>query len=184
MNLKRYITLYRGAFDKRCCQKLIDGFNEIPCNKHTWYNPYHDIPSLSDDLEPLVNHPKYPHYINDIIKEKMIDYASKHSDRFSIGSHSPLRVNKYVKGNIMDQHVDHIQSIFDGKVKGIPILSFIIGLNDDYKGGNLVFFNGWNKKKYRLGVGDIIVFPSCFLYPHKVESIISGIRYTAVGWGC
>ena len=183
MNLAEYITVYRGGIDKQCCKKLIDGFNSIPNEKHTWYNPDKGTSSLSDDLEPLVNRPEYPSYIDDMIRSKMKDYSLKHSDNFSVGYHTLLRVNKYVKGNIMNKHVDHIHSIFDGKMKGIPIVSGIIGLNNDYKGGNLVFFKGWNEKKYRLGRGDMIIFPSCFLYPHRVQSITSGIRYTAVTWG-
>ena len=183
MNLTEYITVYRGGLDKHCCQKLLKAYSLIPNEKHTWYHQHKESYSLSDDLEPSVNWPEYPSYINEVIKGKIKDYSLKHSDLLFVGSHTPLRINKYVKGNIMDKHVDHIHSIFDGKIKGIPIVSVIIGLNDDYKGGDLVFFKGWNEKKYRLGRGDMIIFPSCFLYPHRVKSITSGIRYTAVTWG-
>ena len=184
MNLKQYITLYKRVFDSACCQQIIDRSNQSSHTKHTWYNPYREVESLSDDLEPLISYPKYPSYIDDYIRDKMKDYTEIHKDnRFSIDAHTPLRINKYEKGNIMDKHVDHIQSIFDGKNKGVPILSFIIGLNDNYKGGEVVFFTGWNEKKYRVEKGDMLIFPSCFLYPHRVESIKSGIRYSAVGWG-
>ena len=50
---------------------------------------------------------------------------------------STIRFNRYGKGQIMRQHHDHIHSIFDGKEKGIPVLSFILNLNDDYEGADL-----------------------------------------------
>ena len=39
----------------------------------------------------------------------------------------------------MRQHMDHIHSIFDGKRERIPVLSFILNLNDDYEGADFVF---------------------------------------------
>ena len=50
---------------------------------------------------------------------------------------SPFRLNKYTKGTMMRKHYDHIHSLFDGEHKGIPVLSFIGILNDDYMGGDL-----------------------------------------------
>ena len=64
-------------------------------------------------------------------------------------------------------------------------LSCIINLNDDYKGGDLVFYSPTSMKdikKYKLEKGSIIFFPSCFLYPHKIEPITKGHRYSIVSW--
>ena len=41
----------------------------------------------------------------------------------------------------MRKHFDHIHSIFDGQYKGIPVLSFIGILNNNYLGGELVINN-------------------------------------------
>lgn len=35
----------------------------------------------------------------------------------------------------MRKHYDHIHSIFDGQRKGIPVLSMLGILNNDYEGG-------------------------------------------------
>ena len=61
----------------------------------------------------------------------------------------------------MRKHSDHIKSLFEGDVRGIPVLSIIINFNDDYEGGDLVF---WNDHKVDLGEGDIVVFPSKALH--------------------
>ena len=79
----------------------------------------------------------------------------------------------------MKLHCDHIQSIFDGSKKGIPTLTILGSLNNDYKGGELILFKD---KKIDLKAGNVVVFPSNFLYPHEVKPVISGVRYSYVSW--
>ena len=78
----------------------------------------------------------------------------------------------------MKAHYDHIYSLFDGKLRGVPILSFVGLLNDNYKGGEFMCRN----KKIKLKRGDILMFPSNFMYPHEVKEVTKGIRYSFVGW--
>ena len=78
----------------------------------------------------------------------------------------------------MALHADHIHSIFDGERKGIPILSVLGVLNDDYEGGEFVLID----EKIDLSKGDIIIFPSNFMYPHKVEPVTKGTRYSYISW--
>ena len=92
---------------------------------------------------------------------------------------SAIRFNRYSSGQIMRQHHDHIHSLFDGNEKGIPVLSFILNLNDNYRGADLYF---WEDHAVHLGKGDIIMFPSLFLFPHGVTEAREGVRYSAVSW--
>ena len=78
----------------------------------------------------------------------------------------------------MALHADHIHSMFDGERKGIPILSVLGVLNDDYEGDEFVLID----EKIDLSKGDIIIFPSNFMYPHKVEPVTKGIRYSYISW--
>jgi len=59
-------------------------------------------------------------------------------------------------------------------------LSCSIILNDEYEGGDLIFFNGQYKPK--LNKGDMVIFPAGFTYPHQVSSITSGTRYAIITW--
>jgi len=79
----------------------------------------------------------------------------------------------------MAEHCDHIQDMFDGERKGVPVLSIVGTLNDNYKGGEFIMFQD---KKINLEKGDLLIFPSNFLYPHKVNEITKGIRYSYVSW--
>jgi predicted 2-oxoglutarate/Fe(II)-dependent dioxygenase YbiX len=79
----------------------------------------------------------------------------------------------------MKPHCDHIHSLFDGEQKGIPMLSVVASLNDDYEGGDFIM---WEDQKLELPAGSIIVFPSNFMFPHSVNTVTSGIRYSFVSW--
>lgn len=88
------------------------------------------------------------------------------------------RLNRYPPGAMMRPHVDHIHSLFDGQQKGVPVLTILAALNDDYTGGQLTLCG----ERIDLRAGDAIVFPSNFLFPHAVEPVTSGTRYSFVSW--
>jgi predicted 2-oxoglutarate/Fe(II)-dependent dioxygenase YbiX len=69
--------------------------------------------------------------------------------------------------------------MFDGNRKGIPTLSILGAINDDYEGGELIF---WESEKIVLKAGSIMIFPSNFMYPHKVLPVTKGTRYSYVSW--
>tara|TARA_R100000149_G_C5872245_1_gene136118 strand:+ start:34 stop:609 length:576 start_codon:yes stop_codon:yes gene_type:complete len=92
---------------------------------------------------------------------------------------SEIRFNKYKKGQIMSKHSDHIVSLFTGKNRGIPVLSIIGVLNDNYEGGEFIMFDDYEIK---FKAGDILIFPSIFLYPHLVKPVKKGTRYSFVSW--
>ena len=92
---------------------------------------------------------------------------------------SKIRFNRYKKGQIMSRHSDHIQSLFTGEQRGIPILSIVGVLNDNYEGGEFIMFDDYEIK---FKAGDLIIFPSVFLYPHLVKPVKKGIRYSFVSW--
>ena len=97
----------------------------------------------------------------------------------SWNGYSRIRHNRYEPGKEMALHYDCIHEIFDGNIKGVPTLSIIGALNDDYQGGELIMFKDHS---IQLKAGDIMIFPSTFLYPHKVMPVISGVRHTFVSW--
>jgi predicted 2-oxoglutarate/Fe(II)-dependent dioxygenase YbiX len=80
----------------------------------------------------------------------------------------------------MKMHHDHIHTLFDGERKGVPILTVLGLLNDDFEGGDFLMFDD---KKLNLSAGDIVIFPSNFMYPHSVTTVTKGTRYSFVAWG-
>jgi predicted 2-oxoglutarate/Fe(II)-dependent dioxygenase YbiX len=78
----------------------------------------------------------------------------------------------------MSLHCDHISNLFDGVKKGIPTMSALGLLNNDYEGGEFIMWD----RKIEFNAGDLMIFPSNFLYPHKVDPITKGERYSFVSW--
>lgn len=84
---------------------------------------------------------------------------------------------KYSAGEKYDFHTDNSTGFH-------RTLSVIINLNNDYEGGDLIFADQKEKeiKRLKLGKGSIVFFPSNFMYPHRIEPITKGTRYSIVAW--
>ena len=84
---------------------------------------------------------------------------------------------KYEPGGKYTVHTDHFST-------SPRHLSVIINLNDEYEGGDLVFRDQKNLeiKRLKLTAGSIVFFPSNFMYPHSIEPITKGTRYSIVAW--
>lgn len=78
---------------------------------------------------------------------------------------------KYGPGEHFYFHSDHGFSY-------VCTVSTVTYLNDDYEGGELEF----NKLGFKIKpeAGDIIVFPSTFIYSHASLPVTSGTKYSAV----
>ena len=63
-------------------------------------------------------------------------------------------------------------------------ISLIYFVNDDYDGGILQFRNPSNPIDITIEkvANRAIVWPSNFLYPHKVTPVSNGVRYSVVAW--
>ena len=84
---------------------------------------------------------------------------------------------KYNPGGKYDVHTDHYTTL-------PRHLSIIINLNNNYEGGDLIFTDQKEKeiKRFKLDKGSIVFFPSNFMYPHSIEPITKGTRYSIVSW--
>lgn len=84
-----------------------------------------------------------------------------------------------LKYSINGKYEVHIDS-----TKSKRNLSVIMNLNNEYKGGELIFTDQKDNeiKKLKLNKGSIVFFPSNFMYPHKIAPITEGTRYSIVAW--
>ena len=187
-NLKDYILHLDNWIPKNIIDKSI---SELSDNKtwqrHTYSNSKTFVKkSKNEDKELdicLGDNLTYLKEIHDLTwkaLEKYIVIEKISGDTFKgWKGFSKIRFNRYKKGQIMSRHSDHIQSLFTGEQSGIPILSIVGVLNDNYEGGEFIMFDDYEIK---FKAGDLIIFPSIFLYPHKVKPVKKGIRYSFVSW--
>ena len=62
-------------------------------------------------------------------------------------------------------------------------LSYSLCLNDDYEGGELEFgFTKTDFEKIKMKKNSCILFPSNFMFSHRVHPVTKGTRYVIVGW--
>tara|TARA_R110002051_G_scaffold283735_1_gene345657 strand:- start:1485 stop:2087 length:603 start_codon:yes stop_codon:yes gene_type:complete len=88
-----------------------------------------------------------------------------------------IQVLKYTPGGHYGFHVD------DGPTTP-RTLSLIYFVNDNYKGGDLVFraVGTDNIIKIERNKNRLVVWPSNFIYPHSVTPVDEGTRYSVVAW--
>jgi predicted 2-oxoglutarate/Fe(II)-dependent dioxygenase YbiX len=61
-------------------------------------------------------------------------------------------------------------------------LSISICLNNEYEGGEFVFDLPSGHYNVPQNVGDAVIFPSNFMFPHQVNKVTKGTRYALIGW--
>jgi hypothetical protein len=180
--LQDYIKVYSDFIPKELCIKTIQELDQANFKLHTYYSAENkSFNSYEQDLS--ISYEKVFSY-NELMKisfNGIYKYIAELKFPWfnSWNEYSLIRFNKYDVNTQMQLHCDHIHSLFEGKNKGIPFLSCVGALNDDYEGGEFIMFEN---TKIDLKQGDFLIFPSCFLYPHRVNKITKGVRHTFVTW--
>jgi len=118
----------------------------------------------------------YWNLIKKEIEKLYVNYKAKFPKMMS-NKINQIDLLKYDVGGKYEIHTDHFTTT-------ARHLSIIMNLNDDYEGGDLVFYDQKENevKRLKLGKGSIIFFPSNFMYPHSIEPITKGTRYSIVAW--
>jgi hypothetical protein len=127
--------------NKNLCEetvKQLDLLNESYWMEHGFHNPRtNKTKKVSGNKELSIAYANHISTKNDIMKKlwKSIDtYVKNLNFKWYTGwqGYTDIRFNKYSKSKKMAKHCDHIHSMFDGERKGIPTLSVLGILNDDY----------------------------------------------------
>ena len=184
-DIGEYVKVY-NTIPNSVCDRAVSVMDDFNWQPHTFHNPHtNDFEPRSGDKELEYTqapnkHLNIEHEIASYYYSAMKRYVTELDLDWFGGwtSFHKIRFNKYQKTRKMALHCDHIHTCFDGEQRGIPIFTILALLNDDYKGGE---FYLWDKV-IDMKKGDIILFPSVFLYPHKVEPVTEGVRYSCVSW--
>ena len=163
----QFLKLLIDYADKKCTSKL-QTFENPP----EWYRKVYghslERTSISDAT----------HFLN-IQKEIMKGYSHYKFKFPQVNVAKVLQIDllKYTKGGGYFYHADDTSV---GRT-----LSISLNLNEDYEGGDLVFGRQNLReevKRIKMKSGTMCFFPSNFLYPHKIEKITKGTRYSVVAW--
>lgn len=183
--MKNNISMYiyrENAIPFEICDDVVRYQDTFDWQTHQWYSEGREGGMSYDEKELQVAYP------DENLSEILGNYTSRvlnnyhdhvHEENPIVVHQSEPRLNLYQTGTMMRPHFDHIKTLFDGETQGIPVLSIVGLFNDDFVGGEFVF---WDDYVVRMNKGDVIVFPSNFMYKHRVNEVISGSRMSYVSW--
>jgi predicted 2-oxoglutarate/Fe(II)-dependent dioxygenase YbiX len=178
-----FVKVYKKALTSEQCSYVIKKIDDSLWQPHQWasYSTVVDKEEIDTNCNELsgISRILVSGCINTVVNEYKKNIKKVLGTEYGRNGMTVPRINRYTVGGNMAPHVDHITSIFDGERKGIPTLSIVGLLNDDFDGGEFRF---WDKYNMDLEIGDIMVFPSNFLYKHQVDKVTRGCRYSFVSW--
>lgn len=177
MNLLDYTKLYKDFYEKKDCEKLITKLKDW---KPHIYERSDGVPIQNGLSSVTWHHPPEAKVFQEGIWFALDDYLKDFSrDGFSgWNGYNPIRFNRYDAQGSMETHVDHIHSLFDGERRGIPVLSIVGLLNDEFEGGEFELCG----QDIDMTPGSVLIFPSVFMYPHRVKQVLRGTRFSWVSW--
>lgn len=184
------INIYKNVFSKETSQKIIETLekNLAPGNIYSWDGAlvtegHGQMLEARDCLDfkighgclgPLSDSNKELYEIHDISFKSIFPHVEDYGHYWGVVMRY-YEVFNYVKyegtGKHFAIHADHGPAY-------VTTVSAVAYLNDDYQGGELIFprFGLTIKPE----VGDLVVFPSTFIYEHSSEPIINGTKYSIV----
>lgn len=183
-NIQDYIKIYHNHIDKQICELTIKELDNAQWMKNSFvgYKKDDEVTLSNNELDVCYADVSTRGLLMFDIHRALMNYIV---NDFNFpwfngwNGYTGIRFNRYNEGQEMSKHCDHITINEDGLRKGVPILSIIGLLNDDYEGGEFVMFDD---DVIELKCGDMMVFPSSFLYPHKVKPVTKGVRNAFVSW--
>ena len=183
-NLEDYIKIY-PTLDKEFCEKIRSELEEVSWKQHVFYNADGQYVTQSGNRELDVSWDEIPSRADltqkvweTVSKYILEDFKNPYFNGWQGFTH--IRFNRYHPDRLMALHCDHIHDMFDGARKGIPTLTILGLLNEDFEGGEFLMFD--EEKEIKLTAGDIMIFPSNFMYPHRVAPVTKGVRDAFVSW--
>ena len=179
--LGKWIGYYENVIPDELCDDIISYTIESKKLSPSTYST-HDSTSpkssqrvFMDDVWFRSGEDKYYEEMKEHTLNVLSNYQKIH--KVVCKRYTDFRINRYSSGGFMSEHIDNIHHSH-GQQYGYPHLSVLLFLNEDYKGGEFVVADN----EYKTSKGSAIIFPSNFMFPHKVNKIEYGTRWSVISW--
>lgn len=188
-NIAFGVNLYKNALSKEDCSKYVTLLSDSldGSKEHSW------LPSDNDDsvriaandflvdeefLGPENETNKFLYDMNSHVLGVIKKYVSDYAEPWGMGIHHYQTLNfvRYVSpaGYFAPHH--------DDDPRTVRTITAVLYLNDDYRGGRLVF-SRLDNLVVKPEAGDLVVFPASYLYEHESTLVTEGIKYCVVAAG-
>jgi hypothetical protein len=200
--MKDFIYIKENSVHESVCDNIIELFEKYP--EYQYDGCVGDVEykkcEIKTDIDKNLKDTKDLNILNmghidewNVISKTLIEnlennlciYISLIKDKFSIDlttqfqskSIHSLLIHKYEKQKGKFSY--HNDSLYDHKNKKYRILNYLWYLNDVDIGGETEFFGFYKIKPKK---GNLIIFPSEWLFPHTGKIPISSDKYVVSGW--
>lgn len=184
------INVYRNAFSEYQCKKYIDTLESSLNGQTQWkWNGAHVTTSEEVDIEARnAKDFKFNSVGLGPRTEENAALYDMHSEIFNVvracvddyGRYWGVGIMSYEAFNFVKYEGagTHFKIHADHGPTYVTTVSIVVYLNDDYEGGEIWFprFGLTHKPK----TGDVVVFPSTYIYEHASQDMISGTKYSVV----
>tara|TARA_R100000664_G_C2753672_1_gene141110 strand:+ start:1407 stop:1940 length:534 start_codon:yes stop_codon:yes gene_type:complete len=172
--LKDFIKCFPNILEDNTCDEIIKTYNPDNFVRSVVNNEY----EISDDRKVYENF--LDSQFENIIFKKVGDILNNYSKQYRWLLTSKLEDTGYkhlcYKGSDKGEFKMHVDNI-----KLYPrVLSISFILNENYDGGDFVFFDKEYKIEKKKGMA--IVFPSNFCFPHAITPVTNGDRHAIITW--
>ena len=174
MEMKNFIQKYNDIIDHELCDQIIKEADENHFKSATTGDG-----NVSDYrnciAKPLSD--KFDKSIFEVVAKSLRKYCETFKwCEFGLNIEDTGYQHLFYKGSNRGEykmHTDH----FDLHPR---VLSCSMLLNDNYDGGDFVFFDEQYLVKKKKG--SVIMFPSNFCFPHAVTPVTNGDRHSIITW--
>jgi|AntAceMinimDraft_1070359.scaffolds.fasta_scaffold03437_4 hypothetical protein len=112
--------------------------------------------------------------LSDDVNHRQMQVVKDYTRRYNVGELRYWEATNYVRyheGQHFQEHHDHGYSYN-------CVVSIVAFPTDDWEGGELYF--RLQNVKIKPKAGDVYIFPSNFMYPHRAMPVTSGTKYSMV----
>lgn len=188
LNLSDHILHLKSFISPEDCLKITSSLNDNDLDRSSPYtegllndqtDSYFDPNiEIAESIKQKVFSEGLKEYSN---KVRSFNWSYYETERFHT---SEMVVRRYNNQSEFKYHYDDIiGEIFPHwfmRRKNILTCNVYFNDSSEYEGGDLHFPSC--NKTYRPSIGDILLFPSNWMFYHKVREITSGIRYSGTFW--
>lgn len=156
--------------DEQSCNKwslALVGYEQVPDESYRNCQDFkmgtNEIPYVQEKIVSI-----YEETVGQV-KSCVEDYSRSY--QINMNYMEAVNFVKYEQGTHFSYHSDHAHHY-------VCTISTIAYYNDDYEGGELAFDK--LNLKLKPASGDVVVFPSTFIYSHASLPVVAGTKYAAV----
>ena len=179
--MREYILEIRKLISQEHCKKIISIFDKNLETARTVGGENRSIRNC--DLTSILHPISFGEKIcSNFIQSKMFECVDLYKQKFPYLEVEKLSAINFLRYDHNEYKAGYLFHCDFGTKVPLRHISISICLNNDFEGGEFVFDIPGGEMTVPQNVGDAIVFPSNFMFPHQVNKIINGPRYALVGW--